>query len=595
MTTRADARDPRPPAPGGIPRLRLALGRIQSRTVAIVAIVVLLLYLVIGPVGMLVFSTFRATVGQLPFGADVAWTFQNYVQVFTSPSTYAVLSNTLIFSIGSLILSFALSITFAWLIERTDLPFRNVLFVVIIASIGMPNVIAGIAYALLMNPSNGLLNIPLRALLGMEPTATGPLNVYTLPGMIFVQGVTLVPITFLLVAAAFRAMDTALEDAGSTSGAPWRTVMRRITLPLLTPALLSAFVYQFVTVIESFDIPLVLGLRGGVQVLSTQVFIEARPAGGLPDYGLASTYAILLLMLALGPLIIYNRVIGRSERYATITGHSYMPRRMRLGAWKIPAGALSLSFILIAFVLPALVMLWTSLQPFYAVPSPESIARISLDAYEQVLTSRRLHQAFGNTLLLGLATGFGAMFIGLLVSWVLVRTKSRFRFLLDLLAFTPHAMPGVLIGLSVLLIYIILPLPVWGTIWIIVIALGTQYISIATRLMTAGITQIKNELEEAAAVSGAAWWATIRRVVLPLVLPAFLNGFLLVFLLAIKNLTIALILFTPDSIVMSTLVYSLWDRADTAATAAVGSIMVAITLALSIVIRRINREGPQLT
>jgi iron(III) transport system permease protein len=595
MTTRADARDPRPPAPGGIPRLRLALGRIQSRTVAIAAIVVLLLYLVIGPVGMLVFSTFRATVGQLPFGADVAWTFQNYVQVFTSPSTYAVLSNTLIFSIGSLILSFALSITFAWLIERTDLPFRNVLFVVIIASIGMPNVIAGIAYALLMNPSNGLLNIPLRALLGMEPTATGPLNVYTLPGMIFVQGVTLVPITFLLVAAAFRAMDTALEDAGSTSGAPWRTVMRRITLPLLTPALLSAFVYQFVTVIESFDIPLVLGLRGGVQVLSTQVFIEARPAGGLPDYGLASTYAILLLMLALGPLIIYNRVIGRSERYATITGHSYMPRRMRLGAWKIPAGALSLSFILIAFVLPALVMLWTSLQPFYAVPSPESIARISLDAYEQVLTSRRLHQAFGNTLLLGLATGFGAMFIGLLVSWVLVRTKSRFRFLLDLLAFTPHAMPGVLIGLSVLLIYIILPLPVWGTIWIIVIALGTQYISIATRLMTAGITQIKNELEEAAAVSGAAWWATIRRVVLPLVLPAFLNGFLLVFLLAIKNLTIALILFTPDSIVMSTLVYSLWDRADTAATAAVGSIMVAITLALSIVIRRINREGPQLT
>src|SRR5690606_11294746 len=158
-------------------------------------------------------------------------------------------------------------------------------------------------------------------------------NAYTLPGMIFVQGITLVPITYLLVAAAFRAMDTAMEDAAATSGAPYRTVMRRITLPLLTPALLAALVYQFVSVIESFSIPLVLGLRAGVPVLSTTVFVETQPSGGLPNYGLASSYAILLLLIAIGPLLIYNRVLGRGDRYATITGHSYLPRRIRLGAW----------------------------------------------------------------------------------------------------------------------------------------------------------------------------------------------------------------------------------------------------------------------
>jgi iron(III) transport system permease protein len=330
-------------------------------------------------------------------------------------------------------------------------------------------------------------------------------------------------------------------------------------------------------------------------VLSTQIFIESRPAGGLPDFGLAASYSMLLLVLALGPLFVYNRVIGRSERYATISGHSYQPRRVRLGRWKYPAVALSLAFITFSLVLPGLVMLWTSIQPFYAVPSPESISRITFDAYGEVLGGRSMRTAIVNTLILGFATSFGAMLIGLAVSWVLVRTRSRLRFALDVLAFTPHAMPGVIIGLSILLIYLILPIPVYGTIWIIVIALATQYISISTRLMTSGISQVKNELEEAAAVSGAAWWGTIRRIVMPLVAPAFFNGLLLVFLLAIKNLTLALILYEPRSVVLSTLVYNLWDRADTAGTAVVGTIMVTITLVLGIVLRRINREGPQLT
>ena len=591
MTTAAEPRKPAPPV--AVPPRAVRLPRVEGRTVAIFVTVAILVYLVVGPVLMLVMSSFKDTEGTLPFQDGVPWTIGNYVEVLTNPRTYEVLLNTFLFAAGALAVSFTLSLTFAWLIERTNLPLRNLLFVVIIASIGIPNVIVGISYAILLNPVNGLLNLVLRGFTGGD--GPGPLNVYTLPGMIFVQGIALVPITFLLVAAAFRAMDAAMEDAGSTSGARFGTVMRRITLPLLTPAILSALVYQFVSVIESFDIPLVLGLRGGVTVLSTQIFIESRPAGGLPDFGLAASYSMLLLALALGPLFIYNRVIGRSERYATISGHSYQPRRIRLGRWKYPAVALSLSFILVSLVLPGLVMLWTSLQPFYAVPSAESIQRISLDSYEEVLGSRRLRDAALNTLILGFGTSFGAMLIGLAVSWVLVRTKSRLRFALDVLAFTPHAMPGVIIGLSILLIYLILPLPIYGTIWIIVIALATQYVSISTRLMTSGISQVKNELEEAAAVSGAAWWATIRRVVMPLVLPAFLNGLLLVFLLAIKNLTLALILYEPKSVVLSTLVWTLWDRADTGGTAAVGTIMVVVTLTLGIVLRRLNREGPQLT
>lgn len=594
MASAAEPRAPGSPVTPPSARPRFVLPRLEARQIAILATVLVLVYLVLGPVLMLVMSSFKATDGTLPFEAGVPWTIDNFVYILTSERTYTVLLNTFLFAIGSLIVSFSLSITFAWLIERTDLPLRNLLFVVIVASIGIPTVILGIAYALLFNPTNGLVNLVIRQVFGLD-MAIGPLNAYTLPGMIVVQGLTLVPITFLLVTAAFRGMNAALEDAGSTSGAPFRTVMRRITLPLLTPALLSALVYQMVSVIESFDVPLVLGLRGGITVLSTQIFIESRPASGLPDFGLAAAYSMILLALSLGPLLVYNKVIGRSERYATIGGHSYQPRRIRLGGWKWPALALSLSFIVVSLVLPGLVMLWTSLQPFYAVPSPESIARITFTAYENLFASSRFHQALVNTIILGLSTSFGAMFVGLSVAWVLVRTKSRWRSALDVLAFTPHAMPGVIIGLSILLIYLILPLPVYGTIWIIAIALGTQYISISTRLMTAGVSQVQNELEEAAAVSGASWWPTIRRVVFPLVLAAFTNGILLVFLLAIKNLTLALILYTPDSIVLSTLVWSMWDQANTGGTAALGSILVVITLVLGVVLRRITREGPQLT
>lgn len=555
----------------------------------VVLAVATLLYLVGGPLVMLLVASFKETHNALPFEGGVPWTFQNYVDVFLNSQTYRVLVATLVFAGGSLAVSFALAIALAWLIERTDLPFRNVVFVLIVAAIGMPNVIAAIAWALLLNPTNGMLNIGLRGLFGLA--GPGPINVYTIPGMIFVQGLALVPITFLLVVAAFRAMDASLEDAAATSGASPPVVARRIVLPLLLPALLSALVYQFVSVVESFDIPLVIGLRGNITVLSTRIFIEANPAAGLPDYGLASAYSVFLLAIAIGPLLLYNRVIARSSRYATVSGHSFRTRRVRLGRWKPAAVALVATFIVFIFVLPTLTLLWTSLQSFYAVPSAESIGRASLDAYGAVLRSSAFRNAIGNTLLLGIATGLASMTLGLLIGWILVRGKSRLRFLLDVLAFTPHAMPGVIIGLSVLLLYLLLPLPIYGTIWIIVIALTTQYVSIATRLMTGGIAQIHGHLEEAAATSGAGWGHTMRRVVLPLVLPAFLNGALLVFLLSIKNLTLALMLYSPKSVVLSTLVWNLWDKADTDETAVVGVFMICITLTLAILLRRVGGLG----
>jgi iron(III) transport system permease protein len=551
-----------------------------------VAVVLVLGYLVLAPVAMAILSSFKLTEGVLPFEDAAEWTLQNYRTVFLDAGTYSVLANTLIFSVGSVVLSMGISIVLAWLVERTDMPLRNVTFALVIASIGIPSVISAIAWVLLLNPTNGLVNLFLRGLLpGMEK---GPLDIFTMGGLLFVQSTTMVPVTFLLISAAFRAMDASLEDAAFVAGASRLKVMRLVALPLIAPALLGAAIYQFVNVVASFDLPLIIGLRGGIPLLSTEIYTQARPSFGLPNFGVASTYSILLLALAFGPLLIYTRLLGRGDRFATISSRGYRPSVVPLGSWKLPALLFVAAFMVVSIVLPVFVMVWTSVQPFYAVPSPESIDRITFDAYQRMVASDTIVKAMWNTVLVGTATAIGALTLGFLVGWILVRTRSRLRLPLDMLAFIPHALPGVIIGLSVLLLYLLLPLPLYGTIWLIAIGLMTQFIALSTRLMSGGIVQVERQLEEAGDASGASRRTVLGRIVLPLVLPVYLNGVLLVFVASIQHLTIPLMLFTPDSAVLSTVIWREWDHGDTSMTAALGVVMVTATVTLSILLRRLR-------
>ncbi len=560
---------------------------LTGRTVYVTATTSTLIYLIIGPLLILLYSSFRTGRNRLPFEREAEWTFQNYIDVFASASTYNVMWNTFIYAVGALSISFSISIILAWLVERTTIPFRTTIYIVVIASLGIPAVLNAISWGLLLNPRTGAINIFLRTIFPW--IERGPFDVYTMYGLIFVQGVTMVPITFLLITAAFRAMDSVLEEAATISGAPFATSVRRITLPVLTPALLSALVYQLVTVVESFDVPLVIGLRGNITVLSTRIFLEVRPPLGLPDYGLASTYSVLMLMIAAVPLFYYQFIISKSERFGTVSGKDYRQKRYDLGRARIPVLILVFGYLMASVGFPLLMLLWTSLQPFYAPPSMEALSRVNLNAYSVMFSNPTFSLAVRNTFLVGIITAMATMVMGFSVAWVSVRVKTRASKALDILAFLPHAFPGVILALSILLIYLILPFNVVSTIWIIIIALGTQYIALSSRVMTSSIVQIKGELEEAAAVGGAKQWATMYRIVLPLVRPAFMNGLLLIFLMAIKNLTQALLLYSPRSVVLSTLIYNRWDNGRVAETAALGVFTVAITLVLSVVARRATR------
>lgn len=563
--------------------------RFTGRGLYIAGTAALLLYLIGGPLGVLLFSSVKRTEGVLPFESAAPYSVENYQDVFLSANTWNTVWNTLIYSAGALFLSFTVAIALAWLVERTDIPLRNTIYTLVIAALGIPAVIAGISWGLLGNPRIGVVNVFLRGLVGAE--GEGPFNVFSFWGMIGVQAITMVPVTFLLITGAFRAMDASLEEAAVVSGARFRRVIGKVSLPVLAPALLSALIYQLVTVIESFDIPLVIGLRSGISVLSTTVFTAVKPVGGLPNYGIASTFSVLMLLFALGPLLWYNRILARADQFSTVTGKDFRQKRYELGRAKPFALFGVFLYVLVSLILPLFILIWTSLIPFYEVPSREALTRVSLDAYRNLNDSAFFTDALRNTFVVGISVAVGAMLIGVLTAWIVVRTQTRWSRALDVLAYVPHAMPGVIIGTSILLIYLVLPIPLTGTVWIIVIALSTQYTSLSTRQMNGAISQIQVQLEEAAEVSGARQTQIFRRVLLPLIMPPFVNGALLIFLLSIRNLTLALILQGPDSILLSVLVFTRWDAGQTEDTAAIGIVMLVITLAMSIALRRASAIG----
>jgi iron(III) transport system permease protein len=214
------------------------------------------------------------------------------------------------------------------------------------------------------------------------------------------------------------------------------------------------------------------------------------------------------------------------------------------------------------------------------------LGNLTTAAYGKVFTNPTISGAWLNTAMVGIGTALASMVLGLLTAWILVRTKSRLRVVLEMLAFLPQVLPGVIIGVSVLLLYLMLPFHLYGTIWIIIIGLTTQFVALSTRIMSSGIVQIDRQLEEAGDASGATRPTILTRIVFPLVLPAFVNGFLLIFLSSIQHLTVPLLLYTPDTIVLSTVIWSEWDHGDTGTTAALGTLLLMVTITLSLTVRR---------
>jgi iron(III) transport system permease protein len=415
-------------------------------------------------------------------------------------------------------------------------------------------------------------------------SGTGPVDVFSMPGLVFCQALSVAPFVFLQFSATLRSMNPALEEASRASGAATWTTMRKITLPVLLPGLLAPVVLVTLITLEQFELPLIIGLPGGINVFAYRIYNELNPASGLPNYGRAAAISLPFLALGLLALVAYNRAIRHAEKFVTVTGKAYMQRRIQLGRWRWAAYLFLIFYVAFAAILPAGILIWTSLFGF-SVPGSVQLGQASLEAYRQFIGDPTFWRATRNSFTVAVVSAFIITTLGALIGWIVARSKFAGRSLLDALAFTSLGIPAVICGLAVMVLYLSVPIGIYGTVWILILAYSYR-LAVSTRLSRATIMQIHRELEEASQASGARWFTTQTRIVLPLILPGLMSVFILLFIIGMREFTIPFILYSQENVVLSVLIWQFFQGGDPARSAALAVFMIALVLPLIVFARR---------
>lgn len=571
---------PRPLAAATVPR-RAAFPRIVWRAdvAIIVAAVLVLAYLTLVPLAMLVLGAVSSTGSVL----DGELTLRHFERVLTDRAAVELLASSFAFSAGAAIFAFTVGTAMAWAVERSDVPARSLWYGVALIPLIVPGIIHAIAWIFLLSPEIGWINAPLKALFGVS------LTVYSLPGMVWVEGLHTAPFAFVLMSAAFRNMDPSLEEAAAASRAgPWRT-FRRITLPLLLPVSASVLLILFVRTLEAFEVPAIIGLPGRVFVYTSRIFLSL--AQFPPSYGLSAAYATVLLVLSVAGLALHRSATRRSERFATVTGKAFRPRRVALGRARVVAIGVFGLYGLFAVLLPLLVMAYASVLTVYQVPSAQSLGQLTLANYAFVLDDATTRRAIVNSLILGVTTATIVVALTTVIGWVTLRTRIPGRGLLDMLAFVPIAIPGIVLGISLIWVYFTIPIRIYGTLWILLVAYVTRYLPYGIRAATGGLTQIHPELEEVAATAGAGWWRTFRRIVIPLIRPTLLAAWIYVFVVSLRELSSSILLYSSQSVIIAVRIFDLRDSGQYTAIAALSVVMIGALVVLVAALQWVGGRG----
>ncbi|HET8659133.1 MAG TPA: iron ABC transporter permease [Micromonosporaceae bacterium] len=521
-------------------------------------------YLALVPLYYLLWGTFFDEKG---------FTLSGFARAYGDERIGEMIANSLWFAVGSALLSLVVGTALAYLNVRTDVPFKALFFAASVIPLIIPGILYTISWIFLASPEIGLLNTVLEPVFG-----DGVLDVFTLWGMVWVEGLHLSPIVFLLMAATFRAMDPSLEESALMCGASRWQVFRKITLPLSRPAIVAAVLIMTVRSLESFEVPALLGLQNGIYVFTSRIYFVLRTYP--PDLAAAGALAVGLLVLAMIGVAISN-LIGRSGRtFQTVTGKGFRPHPIELGRWRPVMGAAVIVYFVFTVIAPLLVLLYTSLLRFYQPPSVDAFRTMSLDNYRELLHLSQAMTALKNSLYLGLGTATLVMAAMAVAAWIVVRSRIPGRQIVDQLAFVPLVVPGLVLGLALSFVYLRSPVPIYGTIFILLIAYCTRYMPYGMRYAVTSMHQISSELEESAQVSGASWGQTFRRVLLPLLAPGLLAGWIYILVVSFRELSSSILLYSPGSEVLSILIFEQYENGQFTVLSALGVVMVLALVVL---------------
>jgi iron(III) transport system permease protein len=554
--------------------------RVSSQSLILVGCTLFVLYLAGVPLLMLLYGSIRSA----PIGEPGAtYTIQNYVKAYFDKEFYLLLLNSVYYALGTCTLTFLIGTFLAWVSERTNTPFKKLFVVMSLIPFIIPGILSTISWILLLSPKIGLINIVVRDLLGLN---SAPFNVYSMWGMIWAESIHLYPLVFLLMSAAFRNMDTSLEEAALASGSSTFQTFWHVTLPLMRPAMFSLLLINFVRGIEAFEVPALIGVPAKISVFTTKIFLAIHQFPS--DFGLAGAYAVTLLAISSVGVLLYGKLTRKEERYATVTGKGYRPRVIDLGSWKYLTLGISFLIFLLAVILPVFVLLWSSFIPYYGVPSRELMAKMTWANYQYIINYPLALTAFKNSFYLSVGSATLVMLLTSVIAWITVKTRLPGRALLDNMTFIPIAMPGIVLGVSLIWVYLTLPIPIYGTIWVLLLAYLTKFMPYGIRAASASMIQINKELEEASLTAGGTWFQTFRKVVLPLLMPGFTAGWIYISIIALRELSTSILLYSYNSTVLSIMAFDLWEGGQYTYVCALGVLMVLLLIAMAFTARKLG-------
>ncbi len=553
-----------------------ALRGIMSGRPLIYVVAALPLVVVVLLIGVIIYVSFRDNLNDGLWGS---LTLRHFAALIKDPLIYSALINTIGFTLATIVTAISIGGAIAWLVERTDLPGKRLVYFLMTIGLLVPTFFMAMGWVFFLHPRIGMFN---RWMMDLFELSEAPLSIANVWGMGWVEGLGLASLAFMMTGPIFRALNPSLEEAATVHGLGRWATFTKVILPLTWPALLACSIYISVIAFAAFEVPAIIGLGNRIFTFATIVYVKVTPDTGLPNFGFVGAVSVMLIVLAGFLSWWYFRVIRLSHRYGVIQGRGYRPKLIELGNKKWLCWAGLLVYFLLSKVMPLAMMIWASLLPYFQPFSVDALSTVSLSNFRAIDWSLVGRGAL-NTFYIVLWVPTIALIFGLTISWIVVRSNLRGRFVYDWVAFLPHAVPNLIFALSaVIFALFILPqeMHIYGTVTILVIVFVLVRISLVTRVLNGALLQINRELEEAAYVSGIRPLQAMWKIILPLLLPAILNLWIWNALLSYRELTIAAFMVTQENVTLPVVVWSLWHSGSAGQAAAVSIVFVILLLPL---------------
>ncbi|MDX1483741.1 MAG: ABC transporter permease subunit [Alphaproteobacteria bacterium] len=530
---------------------------LRNSSPALMALAALPMLVILVLVSVLIWISFQTGILGT---ADAQYTFSNYLDVFDDSLFVESVLNTIVFSITATAVAMGIGLPIAWVTERTTLPGKSWIYVIMTLGLLIPGIYTAMGWTFLAHERIGFLNRWAMQYLGFSDA---PLNIATPIGMGFVQGLSLAALGFILTAQMFRSMNPSLEEAAGIHGLGFFATLRRITLPLAMPAILAAVIYIVVIGIATFDIPAIIGLGSRVYLLSTFIYEKTNPGDEeLAQHGITAALGVMMIVVAVLLTWWYSNVLRKGDQYGVVTGKGYRPTLVDIGRWKHVAWGFVFLYLIASKLIPLLLIAYSAFIPYMAPPSAKMFGLMTLEPFLEEIDWGLVLRGMKNTAILVLTVPAITLVLAFAISWLIVRSRSRSRYVLEFGAFLPHALPEVILAISALLLALFVLkgiVPLYGSVTLIAIVYVITRISFATRAINSALLQIHKELEEAAHTAGLSAVRTSWRILVPLLRPTLMAVWIWSAILVYRELTVAVFLVGHDNLTLPAVIWSYWQ------------------------------------